>query len=372
MSAVRIRARRRLPTLGDRRNRALLLLPAAGFVAGLLVVLFRHALLPAKFFFDSEHIQAIAIAGRDPFSDHSFENAAYIYRILGLEHAELAAGLLSFALATYVVWTALRLVELRMTWAGAVLAAVALVLSGVYLGTYSKDVFVLPVVLLILKAAPSPRGTAWVLVGLALYADLFRSYWYIVLVLFVVFALAARVVPRRLVLVLGPPLALVLIGLGTWLVLHEGADFARLQVNAGRNGSVDAQTLIPEYLHIAQPWSGILNSLIVLLTILVPVPLLLKGSPYYVAATVLFVAVWGLFLWSAWSSRRPSATATRAALIVVAVLTTQSLFEPDYGSVLRHLTPLLALLAFVALDRGRAATAPGPVPRGRLQRAVPR
>lgn len=339
--------------LRDRQQLVLWLLIVAGLVAGLVAVLLRHRLLPPKFFYDSHEIQGIAVSGRDRYGDRSYEDAAYIYRILGLQHSELAVGLLSLALACFVVWTAVRRTGFRVNLGGALLAAAALALAGVYLGTFSKDVFVLPLVLVILTASPTWRGTAWILVGLALYAYLFRSYWYIVLVVFLVFTLAARWVPRRAVAALGPPLALVLIGLGIWTFLGTGADFARIQVNAGRQGSVDARTLIPQYVHLPEPWSGIVNTLVVLFTILVPAPLFLRWTPYYVGAGAAFLLVWGTFLWVTLSRARLPVGATRAAFVVLALLTTQALFEPDYGSVLRHLTPVLALVSFVALSRER-------------------
>ena len=241
--------------LRDRANLAKLALPIVGTLSGLVLVLLRHRLLPAKFFFDSLRIQQIALSGRDPFGDRSFENAAYIYRILGLQQAELAAGLLSFAAAALVVWTAVRRAGFRLTWGGALVSLGALGLAGVYLGTYSKDVFVLPVVLVVMTARAGARGWVWVVIGVAAYAYLFRSYWYIVLALFLAFALVARFLGRRRAAVAGPVVAVVVIGLAAWALLHQGADFARTQVNAGRQGLVDATTLIPQYLHIAQPWA---------------------------------------------------------------------------------------------------------------------
>ncbi|MCU1473165.1 hypothetical protein [Amnibacterium sp.] len=344
--------------LGDGRNTALLAVPAAATLLGLLVVVARHRLLPAKFFYDSIHIQQIAVTGRDPFQDTSFENAAYLFRILGLQQNELLAGLLSFALGAWAVWLAIHRARYRMTLPAALASAVALGLAAVYLGTYSKDVFVVPVVFVVLLAGPTLRGWLWVALGLLAYAHLFRSYWYIVLALVLVFALAARFLGRRRTVLVGPVVALVLIGIGTWLVLHAGADFARAQVNAGRQGSVDAATLIPQYLAIAQPFSGILDALLVLVTIIVPVPLLLKATPYYVGAGVVVALVWGVFF-SALLRRRNLAVSTiRAGWVVLALLTTQALFEPDYGSVVRHLTPVLALVVAVALDRGRPVDLP--------------
>lgn len=349
---------RRLEFLHDRRNTVLLAMPAAATVVGLLVVLARHRLLPAKFFYDSLHIQQIAISGRDPYDDHSFENAAYLFRILGLQHNELLAGLLSFAVAACAVWTAIHLAGYRMTLPAALASAVALGLAGVYLGTYSKDVFVLPVVFVVLLATPTLRGWLWIALGLLAYAHLFRSYWYIVLALVLGFAFAARFLGRRRTVLLGPVVALVLIGLGTWLVLHAGADFARVQVNAGRQGSVDAATLIPQYLHIAQPFSGILDVLMVLVTIVLPIPLLLKATPYYIGAGLVLALAWAVFFTRLLGRRTLSVWSSRAGIVVLALLTTQSLFEPDYGSVVRHLTPLLALVVAVTLDPSRAEGLP--------------
>jgi hypothetical protein len=336
------------PESRSRANIARLVLPAGGLVVAVLIVVLRHELLPAKFFYDSNHIQAIATSGVDPYSDHSYEAAAYVYRMLGLQREELVVGLLSLALAAVVVWSAMRAVRFRMTWTGSIVAALALLLSGVYLGTFSKDVFILPLALLVLKSR-RPLALLWTVAGVALYAHIFRSYWWIVLGLAIVFHLTSIRLPRRIVAFAGPFLALVAIALATFVVLGAPSDAARITVNATRIGSADAATLIPQYLHIGEPWSALANTVLVLLGIVVPLPLALHGSTYYVAAAAVLLVIWLAFFRAVARADRLPAAAWRAAVLVIALLTTQALFEPDYGSVLRHLTPLLGLITFVVL-----------------------
>jgi hypothetical protein len=63
--------------------------------------------------------------------------------------------------------------------------------------------------------------------------------------------------------------------------------------------------------------------------------------------------------------------ALRCALLVLAFLTTQSYFEPDYGSYLKHLAPVLPLLVAAAIGwRGTPLLAPPPGPAPALRPRV--
>jgi 4-amino-4-deoxy-L-arabinose transferase-like glycosyltransferase len=85
--------------------------------------------------------------------------------------------------------------------------------------------------------------------------------------------------------------------------------------------------------------------------------LLLRGSSYYAVVAVLIAAVWIAAIACALRrSRRAEGdrVAMRCVLLALAFVTVQGVFEPDYGSALRHLSPLIPLIAFAV---GRAAVA---------------
>ena len=104
-----------------------------------------------------------------------------------------------------------------------------------------------------------------------------------------------------------------------------------------------------------------------MLALVLPVPLVLLGSPLYLVFAVGITLPW--LVLAAGLARGPhrllagappagdavTTAALRSAALLVAYLTVQSFFEPDYGSYLRHLTPMLPLLLAVVLTRSSPA-----------------
>jgi hypothetical protein len=52
--------------------------------------------------------------------------------------------------------------------------------------------------------------------------------------------------------------------------------------------------------------------------------------------------------------------AARASALLVAVVSVQAIFEPDFGSYLKHLTPLMPLFLTLVPLRARGASEEGP------------
>lgn len=100
----------------------------------------------------------------------------------------------------------------------------------------------------------------------------------------------------------------------------------------------------------------------VLVTFAVPLPLFLRLSPYYLVVAVFLLVLWFMFARAVHLSSDESRTDPRWARLVALVLSltvVQSVFEPDYGSYVRHLTPMLPLMLAVILWRPRAFGGPG-------------
>lgn len=325
----------------------------AAFCAGTLtLVLAARTVLPARFFYDSGHIQAIAQQGLAlGKGDRSFIAVGELYNILGLQDSLLATNLVSWILIAVLHTLVLRRLGRRTGTPLLVVPALAvsLVLCCVFLTSYSKDAIVLAVAATALFAAPGLLGEIALVGAVALYAVCFRNYWALVLVVFILLRIADRIVPRRWMLLLVPPLALILLAVAYQLWSGAPIDNARALANAGRADSADASSMIPTYVTLPGPLGSALNAVVTLLSLLAPVPLLLHGGAYYGAVAVLFVVIWVVSIASVLQrSRRTSGDriAMRCILLVLAFVTVQSVFEPDYGSALRHLSPLLPLVGF--------------------------
>lgn len=339
-------------------------------LAGLFIVLLREQALPQRFFLDGDFIRDVARGSASLVADDSFRAVAAVYRVLGMANSPIAASLVGYGLSLAVlVFVRMRFVRKPSFRAGALLH-ISILLSAVYLGFYSKDVFVLPVVFLFLAFGSSRFGSPVLIAAALVYASEFRAYWFIVTLLYVGLLLMVRLSRRPLSgLLLGALAALVIAGLALPLVLHTDATHYRDVVNAGRSGVTDAASVITPLIESASLPSGIVNLLAAFCGFVLPVPLILLGGAYYFAIAVMFMVIWiwtgSALVRAAVDESRTTMFRQRSGALLTAFLVTQALFEPDYGSALRHLTPLLgitiALVATMDRARPRVKTSPPPI-----------
>jgi hypothetical protein len=338
------------------------LLVAVFLVGSTCYVLLGSPFIPDRFLYDSKKIATIAGGYQGYDSDKSFSTVGAIYRELGLADQPVWAALLGYLLFVVVLLLALRGRIRNADLMALALVAGTIVLAAVYVGTYSKDVFVLPIALIALWRR---RGLLpeLVLVGaMAYYAHEFRDYWYLVIGGYLGFRLvmARRFSVRRMI---GAALAaLVVLSVVFQNYLGVELDFYRTKVNEVRIGDVDTRTLIEPFFDLEGPVGSFLNSAIVLVTFAVPLPLISRLSPYYLVVAAFLLVLWFMFVRAIHRSpveTRTDPTWARLVALVLGLTVVQSVFEPDYGSYVRHLTPLLPLMLAVVLWRPRASGAPG-------------
>lgn len=320
---------------------------------GYAIVVFREGLLPERFSYDAARIAAIA--RREGAGDPSYAIVGNIYRVLGLAYHETVAGIIQYTLAAGLILVVFwRARSGRITIPQASVPMLALLLSAVYLGHYSKDAFVLPIAFAICFTSGSLTGTVIVLAVMAAYAATFRMYWWLVLVTFIAVVFIYRKRMTALSWIIGFAVAAVAVALGITVVLGVPADAFRLMTNEARLGTSDASTMITPYVNLPEPAGGIVNSLTTGFLLMLPLPLLRLGGIYYL---LIMIAVSMLWLTLLTSVRKSSPIADfrvrRMLALLMAFLAVQSTFEPDYGSALRHLTPLLGVLVAVISECSR-------------------
>ena len=326
-----------------------------GVVGSLCIAAARSALVPAKFSFDAHLIQQLASTGGDAGVDRSYSNTAALYRVLGMQDAP---GLVS--VLTVVLFGLLVLIALRSSPGGgltvplAIFAALVLVLGSIFLGTYSKDAPVLLVSAALLLCGGNRRAEAVVIGLIVTYAMLFRTYWFLILAVYLGMRVLRLMRPSRAMWLVGPLIAIVLIGVGMVLVLHHPADYFRSSVNLARAGDADSRSMVQPFIALGEPVSGIVNVVLTFFALFAPVPLLFMGGGYYIAIFALFGLIWVAF-WIAVLERVPAGPDAsgryRAIAFLLAFVCVQAFFEPDYGSALRHLSPLLPVLLFIVGGR---------------------
>ncbi|ACQ79215.1 hypothetical protein Bcav_0954 [Beutenbergia cavernae DSM 12333] len=346
------------PTAGGNLTAAVL---AAACGAGVLLTLLRDEILPARYSYDELKIQQIAQGYGGFAEDRSFHLVGTLYRLLGLADSPALAGVLGVLAFFAVVLLAGRgwLTRPVRVLDVAVVTG-ALLLGSLYLGHFSKDVFVLPVVALAVSRLRGMRGELLLVAAMVGYGVGFRSYWLLVAALYVAARCALALRPRLSTLVVGSLVALGVLAVAFHVLYGWRLDHFRTAVNVGRLDGVDAATMITPAFGLGGVAGGWLDVVVVLVSFVVPVLLAAKGGALYLAASAyLAVMWWTVAARSARGLRAPrrDERVVRVLALLVAFTLVQSMFEPDYGSYLRHLAPLLPAVVFLVVNRATAQPA---------------
>lgn len=320
----------------------------AGFFTGLATVIFRDVVVPESFGRDSLKIWKIANDLAPNFEDESFTPVATVYRWLGLADDPTAAALAGFLIASVVIGIAVYAGrQIRTTWLGAAFIFGSFILSALFLGQYSKDVFVLPVVAIFLLL---PRRIYWDIAGIAAiaaYAYWFRTYWFLLIVAYLGYRVFTWVQPRLRYMLVAGSLAAGIAGLGVAIALGKSPDHFRTKSQADLR--VDANTALqPLFNGLPDPLGGVLDVIAAYWLILVPVVLPFTAGVIFavVAVGTAFMRVLplaGLRSSQRWPDDARGVTIRRLLSLLLGFAVIQALFEPDYGSVLRHYAAMLPL-----------------------------
>jgi hypothetical protein len=188
---------------------------------------------------------------------------------------------------------------------------------------------------------------------LLLYGLFARTYW-VAIVLAWVGTLWLITRSRRRAWVLFIAVTATVLIVVAWITLVQGypLDYYRDGSNVIRIPSGDADTAIRSPLSGTDGFPlGLASYLITALALLVPVPLAFIG-PQYAVYAVAIITIWlfhirtGIALLRGSTGERDRRRAWTLALWLLPVFVFLVLvaFEPDYGSYLRHLTPMLPLM----------------------------
>jgi hypothetical protein len=238
-------------------------------------------------------------------------------------------------------------------------------------------VFAIAVVALMLRASRSPAGIVVATLLALAYAALFRTYWVVIVALWLVLVVGWRAGlrwPVRLLLIVAALVPLSLASqqfMGLWL-----SDGRTITVE-GRDIAADSATIFFNVLANTSPLTDIVNTLAGWMTLVFPLYLLTLGAAQHVAFalfqfvnTLLFIRVAAAqppAVPRTLSSPREWRIATASAWCV-AYTVVLGMLEPDFGSFVKHETNLLPMLLYLlawADPRERAhptATATPPHP----------
>lgn len=349
---------------GSANQIILVILAGAALIAAPAV----RFVLPERFLLDDTHLQLAMDPQTMRLTDSSFQGVAAVYTVLGLEHLAPIAGLANVAL--FVICTVLAVGWERVRGTKPLeLAAVGacLVIGLAYLGQFSKELISLVTCALVLVG---PRRRAWdvvLVLACIVYGVLLRPYWLLVGVLYVCWRLVLPRTRRLLLLLLLVVALFAALQPAFAIFLGGGLQSQREAVNTVRENPESVGSLITSPLPDAAGPMGVLAALLMVILLVVPIPLLASLSPFHMASGVVILVLWlavlapvlrgGLVERGAERPTRSRTVAARAASLLLALLLTQALFEPDYGSYLKHLAPLLPL-ALALLPASRRVLTP--------------
>lgn len=316
--------------------------------------------LPGRFLLDDQLLQmVIANPGVAP-ENESFHAVATFYDFLGLDALPGLASTVSILVLIICVILAVNFADWdRMGFVGIGVLALTLGLGLAYLAQYTKEFISLLVALAVIIALRlrSEVVRALVIVGAALsYGAFIRPYWALIAVMIPCVWLVLRRFRHPLALLACVVLVYVGLEVAFEIVRGESLGATRDWVNSGRADTAVA-TLIANPDLGSGPVFGVLAILLVAFQLVVPVPLFLQTDPYYMLSGLAILALWSVVIWAIVKGRlRSDSSSAWAASVLVALLLVQVIFEPDYGSYLKHLTPFLPLFLVLVPRRGSALT----------------
>ncbi|MFJ1258246.1 hypothetical protein [Cupriavidus sp. CuC1] len=313
---------------------------------------FNRDLLPRKYFYDSGHIASLFGRFNGFIIGDSYSNTALFYDLFLLAGNERIAAIITiiiFSIFSIKCFSAPTRVDLGGLH-NVLIFFFSCLVGAIYLAQYSKESLVMLVAFLFFLLSNSRRQQVLWFVLVCAYAAYFRTYWFLVLLLYFYYRIAFKI-SRSISFVL---LSIVVAFLALSIIFHGvlGIDLAyyRYSVNEVREYDVDAQTMIKPLLPIGNPVLEWANGVIQFFLMFFPFPLLTGNIQYFIFFLVTSSLGVRLFLVikSSIAARYLSKPTreNRCLALIVAFVTIQSIFEPDYGSYIKHLTPMLPLVLY--------------------------
>lgn len=335
---------------------------------GLLLLLVVPGMLPWPYPKDAQLMRELITGEFRPVEfvvGQPYANTVYLYILSGVGADPIGGAYLTYLAA----WTSV-LVALWLSPSGGRLwlwfpAFAFHLLLVIFTCMHSKELHAMPVLALLLVLCGKRFAPARVLAMAAVvvaYAVYFRTYWAIAAVLAFTFILVRRRVdgPWRMAFAIAGVYMLLLVAyhLATDTYL---TDFRTL---LWTNRDIDqfSDSAFPNLFANDNVAFDILNAFFALFRLLLPFALLPTGKPQHLVFIVWELATLAAFVVvfrRVWRVPALDARTEFAAAWILAFTMTQALFEPDYGTFLRHQTALLPAFALLTLNALWPARATG-------------
>lgn len=326
-------------------DRSVILLLVLSLLIVVIVAFTKEYIFPVKYFGDVNTIEYLINNPTIDTGDKSFMNTALVFRILHLDRYILTP-LITVILYYIGIKAIFKIYDINAVSLINYLVITAYsAIAMVYLATYSKDLFLYSLVIIPFVFLEKRNIIIWTIL-VFIYAYFFRTYWLLVICSFWALKLFFIKSPIRLfVFIIGFFFTIVFLFdfvLGINLSsFREGANILRTEE--------EAQTMIISYIEGESFIMQGLNAIITFLFLIIPIPLFLFLKPFYVVMFFLIAFIFYYFFMFFFKNIKKKYFHNIYSLII-SMLLVQSIFEPDFGSFLRHLSPFYPLL-FIFLTK---------------------
>lgn len=321
----------------------------------IFLAIYKENLIPKYFFFDANTIADFIQYAKELIPGDSFANTALFYKVLGVGRQSLAFSIVSAAIIVFGFFLYVKNKARELNFVDIALLYFYMLLSVIYMTLLSKDFIVFLVVMPLLFLSRKGTGgiLCWTIIA-AFYAFYFRTYWFLFIGVFWGLYIICGFISKTNNLLIICIFSLLFLAIVLQLSLGVDVDNFRKIVNDVRldQGNENANSMILPFLSGGGLIIGWVNVSLTWISFMIPFPLIMSLSLYYIIISLLVIMLYYKF-WSALKielskdKKKRNQPCVVISCVILAFTLTQSLFEPDYGSYVRHLAPFYPLFFYV-------------------------
>lgn len=331
------------------------------FFLGLIIFfisLLKEFILPSKYFYDGNLIFNLINNNIDISYFDSFNNTAFIFSLFPFP--EYSINILGSFFITISLYWSIRSKILNFYPINVlILYSIFSMIMSVYLTQPSKELICLFIIFSLFFFGKTVYGFYFWLIIVATYALFFRSYWFIYgVVVFLNFNLFYKQFSIKKFIFYNSIIIMAIV-ISYQLFYQVSISLIRDSINIDRLSSEDAVTIINNIIPNYDILSSWLNAILHSLLLFIPIPLAMLGGVIYTISSLLILSIFLLTFKSYYEicNKCNNSVLSRACFFsIISFPVVQGLFEPDYGSFIKHLSPMLPLILYIYMRSFKVAT----------------
>lgn len=316
-------------------------------------------ILPSKYLFDSNHIIDIC-NGANGYGDKAYEFTASIFtplvKLLHINNAKTGSIILGVILNPILLLVMYKKLPWNINFIDCILISLLLLLLlNVYVFNVSKDLvqFVIDLIaLFFIKKIKNQRiQTLLVSLTFILFSFVFRSYLAIIGILYLyIKSFNNKHIDKKVFLLFTACLFIVITAYLFYCnnFLFNSIFNNRDNTNKYRLDSENAQTIINNLINKDGYIFEIINYIINLIRLIFPIELILRGNILYLLFLIFNILTF-ITIYLQRDKIKKDSVLNSIFTLFISFIFVFALFEPDFGSFLRHFIPIAFIMVIVCL-----------------------